>query len=1028
MPRKPPAEPIDHHYNIPRLTKVFALSGAIVLLTSLAMIWTDYASGWNYSRSWKWYQWKFIGLDRQKTRDDLRAAQEKVSLDEYHALEAQLHAAQAEAAEHRRSVAAAQKTLARIEADRYAADQTYRFKKAELDTSRYELEDAEDSGARPAIRSKRKAYDELSGVVRDSLLKLQGIVAKRDAVQDEIAKTTAAADEAEKKIKSLTASYTLAASKLKTLREDPIYVLRNAPVLDMVNPSIRIQQVILPNLFNDVNFMKIPRVDRCESCHIAADKKGYTPETVPGMPEVFQSHTNQALILGSESPHPYSDFGCTSCHGGRDRATSFFHAAHQPSSEAQAARWQKRYGWSLDEFVEMPIYPIAYAQAGCYRCHAGEVNFPAAPRLDAGMRVIESLGCWGCHRIRGLEAQHLPKVGPSLEKVAGKVTEDWAIRWIANPALFRANTKMPRFFYLDNFVHNEGIDPKTGRYRAPTPLQSEENAKGRKMNDTMIRAIATYLFDKSQKPALPPLEKHGDAAHGKWLFENRGCQGCHLLDPGARRDLVGTYRQFGPNLAGVGSKDSREWIDAWVRDPKAWNPKTKMPNLRLSEEDALDLAEYLSQQKASPEFESEAIPQPDKDSLDRVSMYFLTTTKSIADAKAELAAMTMPQELSYAGEKLIGHYGCYACHDIPGFEDAKPIGTELSEWGNKAVHRLDFGFIDIEHTRQDWLRTKLTNTRVYDQDKVRGWEEKLKMPLFGFSDAEKNDVLTAVLGFQKDDMADSMKKSLSPEEAAVERGRRLIKDHNCQGCHILEGRGGSIRETMADVSLAPPIIKGEGAKVQSDWLFQFLNAPKSGQIRPWLQVRMPTFQFTDQELNDLTKYFAALSRAPYPFLLQASAADPRSLASGRLVFEAYRCAQCHPRSQQEMDKVQDKSSLAPNLQMASTRLRNDWIQDWIRRPDEWMPGTRMPTNFPVDDTTHQRYVTLALGWDSPQLATQRRELVQIWGGEQQASDFIHDVGRVTGALRDYVWSVGASPAEASAAPPKPARARRAALR
>src|SRR5205814_1387038 len=93
-----------------------------------------------------------------------------------------------------------------------------------------------------------------------------------------------------------------------------------------------------------------------------------------------------------------------------------------------------------------------------------------------------------------------------------------------------------------------------------------------------------------------------------------------------------------------------------------------------------------------------------------------------------------------------------------------------------------------------------------------------------------------------------------------------------QGCHILEGFGGSIRSLAADTSLAPPIIQGEGAKVQSDWLFAFLKAPKTGQIRPWLEVHMPTFGFTDQELNDLTRYFAFLQRtSPLAALVDAPA-------------------------------------------------------------------------------------------------------------------------------------------------------------
>jgi mono/diheme cytochrome c family protein len=1030
MPRKPPAEPIDHHYNIERLTRAFVYSGLVLLLFSVAMIWTDYARGWSYGNGWKGVQLRFLAWDDYKTKTDMAAAREKVSLDEFHTAQAQLAQARAQQAQHRKEIREAQKRVEGLQGQWYASDQTYRFAKAELDTRRYELEDAEAAGKPSAIESRRKAFEGKKAELDADQLALQEKIAGRDAAKAEVERLTVAESDSEKKIKTLLSAYDLAEAKRKTLRQDSIFKARNAPILDMINPSIKLQQVILPDLFNDVNFMKIPRVDRCVTCHIAADKKGYTADVLVDknghpIPEVYRSHSNPSLIAGSDSPHSYVDFGCTSCHGGRDRSTSFFHTAHQPSSEKEGRQWKRQYDWELDEFVEMPITPIRFAQSGCYRCHSSEVNFPSAPRLDAGMRVIESLGCWGCHRIKGLEGQHLPKGGPSLAKLAGKVTPEWTMRWISNPRAFRASTKMPRFFFLDNFVHREGIDPKTGKYHRATPAQARENEEGRLQNETMIQAITAYLFDKSQHPIIPALDRRGDPVHGKFLFESRGCLGCHVLDPAARRDLIGTWRQFGPNLAGVGSKDTREWIAAWIKDPKAWNPETKMPNLRLTDEETADLAEYLWQQKDPSEpgqFGSTPLPRIDKTSLDRIALYFETTNKSIVDARKDIAGMSLPQELAYAGEKLITHYGCYACHAIPGFEDAKPIGTELSEWGNKAVHRLDFGFVEIEHTRQDFLWTKLTNTRIWDQDKVRGWEEKLKMPLFSFSTDEKDAIVTAVLGFQKDDMADAKRKRLLPEEVSIERGRRLVKDHNCQGCHVIEGRGGSIRDTMADVSLAPPIIKGEGAKVQSDWLFQFLLAPRTGQIRPWLQVHMPTFAFSDEDLNDLTKYFASLSKASYPFLLADYPTDPRSIAAGRKVFEMYRCAQCHPRSQQDLEKVADKSSLAPNLQMARARLRHDWINDWIVRPDDWMPGTRMPTNFPVDDTTHQRNVTLAMGWDFEQLASDRKEIEGIWGSPQEASAFIHSVDRVTGALRDYVWSIGS--AEAAPAEAAPHRTRR----
>ena len=221
--------------------------------------------------------------------------------------------------------------------------------------------------------------------------------------------------------------------------------------------------------------------------------------------------------------------------------------------------------------------------------------------------------------------------------------------------------------------------------------------------------------------------------------------------------------------------------------------------------------------------------------------------------------------------------------------------------------------------------------------------------------------------------------------------------------------------------MAPPIIQGQGAKVQSDWLFGFLKAPKTGQIRPWLDVHMPTFGFSERELNDLTKYFAALDRATYPFLSADYATDPKVWAAGKKVFELLQCAKCHPRSLEDMNRPGvDRATLAPNLQMAATRLRHDWINDWVRRPDEWMPGTRMPTNFPKGDDG-KRTSPMAGLVDAPSFAKDRAEFARILGSDAQVKGFLSDPDAVTRALRDYVWSIGKTGGTAPA--PGPAAAR-----
>ena len=53
------------------------------------------------------------------------------------------------------------------------------------------------------------------------------------------------------------------------------------------------------------------------------------------------------------------------------------------------------------------------------------------------------------------------------------------------------------------------------------------------------------------------------------------------------------------------------------------------------------------------------------------------------------------------------------------------------------------------------------------------------------------------------------------------------------------------------------MLTPEGARVQPDWLYAFLRGPIT--IRPWLNVRMPTFGLDDRNLNGVIRYFGAVS-------------------------------------------------------------------------------------------------------------------------------------------------------------------------
>ena len=88
-------------------------------------------------------------------------------------------------------------------------------------------------------------------------------------------------------------------------------------------------------------------------------------------------------------------------------------------------------------------------------------------------------------------------------------------------------------------------------------------------------------------------------------------------------------------------------------------------------------------------------------------------------------------------------------------------------------------------------------------------------------------------------------------------GRTLVHRRNCVGCHIIEGDGGDFLKLVADPSLGPPMLTPEGARVQPDWLYAFLRGPIT--IRPWLDVRMPTFGLDDPNLNGVIRTSAPIS-------------------------------------------------------------------------------------------------------------------------------------------------------------------------
>lgn len=708
------------------------------------------------------------------------------------------------------------------------------------------------------------------------------------------------------------------------------------------------------------------------------------------------AHPHLDLFVSIDSPHPMAMVGCTVCHEGNPQETDFILAAHSPTSHKVREDWKDRYYVTrlgvpmttfetIEHYWDRPMYPPVYSEAGCAKCHTQVADIDeyegekTGRRINHGQYLFTNVGCVNCHSVDQLA--DAPRVGPDLSHISDKLNPGFVQQWVWNPQEFRPSTRMPHFFLQEN-NRAEGANELD-----PEPVLRTE---------TEVAAISKYLFAVS-KPWTPmplPPDLTGDVARGRELFKNVGCLACHANlgefgEEWISKDLVArlgldeeraaarykgmtdeervryamenfvafeetffepdknrfspdkpytppVFTRFAPELSGVGSKLSREWLFSWLIKPWHYAPDTKMPSLRLSEQEALDITEYLLSFR-NDSFEQGEFEWNDqrRKMADDLVMRLLSAQRSAASSQAimrgeggELAGMLSSllagslgrdqaeqlvaswpledQKHVFLGSKMISHYGCYACHTIPGFEETTPPGTDLSTWAQKPVSQLDFAFFghafhDLHHEKEDiyhWIyprgdkllerlspayamaqeiththaafaKHKMLNPRIWDREKIKGPYDKLKMPNFYFTEEESIALTTYLLSRTDPRVKGSLRIDYDSDHAGpIAAGRNLTRELNCVGCHQTEDNVPTIQQYFRrdiagqyrlDSTNAPPSLVGEGAKLQHNWFHSFLLNVEP--LRPWLQVRMPSFNIDGEEATTLVEYFAALSQS-----------------------------------------------------------------------------------------------------------------------------------------------------------------------
>ncbi|MFQ5844512.1 MAG: c-type cytochrome, partial [Planctomycetota bacterium] len=640
---------------------------------------------------------------------------------------------------------------------------------------------------------------------------------------------------------------------------------------------------------------------------------------------------------------------------------------------------------------------------------------PAGYRPEALRRGLDNFlrfGCYGCHKLDAklypFMDEMRPKVGPPLDPIAAKTTESFLLQWVYNPKAFRPGTRMPRFWGLSNNSHDF-------RYRFADPESGFDEVNGRKWGQSEAYAIVQWILHESRRRDVkyPAVDLgRGDAGRGQRIVvgdsgasdgDAKACIACHdipIRDQKLKVDFAAlgswakartgeTYgwrkrmsRRQGPDLAGIGSKVRPEWLVAWLKNPRGVWHDTLMPDLRLSDQDALDVAAYLMTLRHR---EFEALPPVvgNQGFVRKIAEELKVAERSepTRRAIAAVAAMTPEERLLYVGKKLVKHYGCFGCHQIEAHAAETPVGTELTEWGSKLIERLEWNHLPVDHEKSEFpyarfqfAYAKLRNPRIYDLGMPRADlpYARLKMPHFGLTSDEARDIATFLVGLVNDPISPAAAFHLDEQARKIWKGRHVVRRYNCQGCHIIEGEGGDIWPAIPKKleKWRPPDLRGQGLKTSPDWLFRFLREPYT--VRPWHSIHMPTFGLTDEEDRALVAYFTALSRAPYPFEQEARSSlvgaagepipiepkelelkdldDPTKLETvtvrnrleeARALFREYQCQSCH-----STDPSVPIGNRAPSFEHTRNgRLRHPWLRIWLWDPGKLQEGTAMPAFY-----------------------------------------------------------------------------------
>ena len=440
---------------------------------------------------------------------------------------------------------------------------------------------------------------------------------------------------------------------------------------------------------------------------------------------------------------------------------------------------------------------------------------------SAGNILLGEMNCTSCHE--SSKKDIFKKQAPALDNLFFRIKQDYISAYLKTPQKVKPGTSMPDV------------------------LHSIPDAE----KDKVIAALTSYL-SKGFKLLHPITVSPKAIKNGNELFHSIGCVACH-----SPRDKDGkeTSKDSIP-LGDLSKKYLQSGLADFLFQPHKVRPSGRMPDMKLSKNEASDIAAYLTQNSTADKFDKfdpELIQKGkvlfDKfqcSSCHKLEGHKPLKNKSLADLKGLdckgprysfsetqkenlKAALNSKQELPKTEliHQTLSAFNCYSCHERnsiggPGVKSEFFTGTEgeLAAAGRFPPDLTNIG----AKLQRSWMHKVL-----FQGESLRPYM-LTRMPQFGKENiGHLVDLFDSIDSVPESGIAAEVKQE--EQKTYREAGWKLVgnEGNNCIACHNYNSQPSLGLKAMDIVSTAK--------RLKPDWFYHYMINPAA--YRPG--IVMPSF-------------------------------------------------------------------------------------------------------------------------------------------------------------------------------------------